>query len=272
MRIEIEHTTVYRYSGVTRHTAQYVRLTPHSNPSQRIEDWRINSPGQMTPWRDAFGNRCQTLVVERPDGDIPLSARGIVETTDTGGVVPHYDAGPPVNAFLRPTRLTRVDAAINEFAHSFRERMTADRIEGLHALMGALRECVAYRRGETDAMSTAAESFAAGAGVCQDHSHLFIACCRVLDVPARYVSGYLCDEGARELTHAASHAWAAAWINHLGWVSFDVSNGICGTERHVGVAIGLDYGDAAPVRGVRHGVPGHEELRVQVRVAAARDQ
>jgi transglutaminase-like putative cysteine protease len=268
MRIHIEHRTHYRYATELVHSAQYLRLTPYSNPSQRIINWRVDAPGQLTQWMDAFGNTCHTLVMERPATEIEIVAAGRIDTADAAGVLPERENDLPIEVFLRPTPLTRANARVRDFAEDFRARMDADRIKGLHALMGGVREKVDYKEGATHVATTAADVLAAGAGVCQDHAHVFIACCRALGVPARYVSGYLhAGDDTDEFT--ASHAWAAAWVSELGWVSFDVANTVCGTDRHVGVAVALDYAGAGPVRGVRHGGDELEDLSVSVRVSTA---
>jgi transglutaminase-like putative cysteine protease len=263
MRISIEHKTIYRYPGEVLHTAQYLHLTPRGNASQRVVDWHIQAPGRLTGWRDAYGNACHTLVEDRPIQEIVIIARGRVETTDMSGVLPPEDNDPPVEIFLRPTSLTRLNGAIRNFAEEYREGHSEDPVSGLHALMMGIREYVAFDTDVTHSQSTAAEAWARGAGVCQDHAHLFIACCRSLGVPARYVGGYLFD-GEQVNAYTAGHAWAAAWVEDLGWVSFDVANRICGTENHIGVAYGLDYNDVAPIRGVRTGGQGDEQMEVSV--------
>lgn len=268
MRLVIKHRTHYRYSGAVLHSAQYLHLTPTNNPSQRVLDWRIDAPGQLTPWRDAFGNLCHTLVVERPGAEIEVVASGRVDTFDVNGVLPDEDGALPVEVFLRPTPLTRADERLRAFAVTFAHAFARSRLDGLHALMTGIRERVDYRTGATHVHSTAAEVLAKGVGVCQDHAHVFIACCRALGIPARYVGGYLFD-GDGDGAVTAGHAWAAAWVDDLGWVSFDVANTVCGTERHVGVAVGLDYASVAPVRGVRRGGSEEEEMEVAVHVAAA---
>ncbi len=119
-----------------------------------------------------------------------------------------------------------------------------------------------YQSGITEVTSTAAHALELGRGVCQDHAHLFIACCRARGVPARYVSGYV-DPGHDE--EAASHAWADVWVEGEGWVSVDVTHRVFARERHCRLAIGRDYLSAAPVRGVRTG-GGDETLHVEVSV------
>jgi transglutaminase-like putative cysteine protease len=263
MRISIEHKTTYRYPGEVLHTAQYLHLTPRNNASQRVIDWRIQAPGQISSWEDAYGNACHTLVEDRPTAKIEIVAKGRVDTTDTSGILPPDDDDPPVEIFLRPTSLTRLNGAIRDFSREFEEGLGKDTVAGLHALMMGIRDNIAFETDTSDAQSTAAEAWVRGTGVCQDHAHLFIACCRALGVPARYVGGYLFD-GDQTAAFTAGHAWAAAWVEKLGWVSFDVANRICGTENHIGVAVGMDYNDVAPIRGVRSGGNSDEQMDVAV--------
>ena len=108
----------------------------------------------------------------------------------------------------------------------------------------------------------AAEALAQGRGVCQDHTHLFVSAARSLGIPARYVSGYLlADEAGHALRE--THAWAEAWVDGLGWIGFDATNGLCVTELYVRLCSGLDAHDAAPVRG---SVYGTTEIGIQADV------
>jgi transglutaminase-like putative cysteine protease len=134
----------------------------------------------------------------------------------------------------------------------------------LHALMKAINSEITFVVGETDATTTAAQAFSNKRGVCQDLAHIFITCARTLGVPARYAGGYFLRTDT--VAQDAGHAWAEAHIDGLGWIGFDPANGICITERHVRVAIGADYLDAAPIRGMRIGGAG-ETLAVSVDVS-----
>lgn len=265
MLIRIAHRTDYRYDHPVLGSVQYLRLTPRSGPGQTVNSWRVSCQGaDLTEWTDHFGNLCHTLVVKRPTSAIGITVGGEVRTYDTNGVLPPgLTALPPV-AYLRGRRYTEPDAAIRKLAAAHRATLRKDRVAGLHTLMIAIHEAVAYSEGDTHVHTTAAEALAEGKGVCQDHAHLFIACCRHLGVPARYVSGYL-GSGATAGTvqHSASHAWAEALVPDLGWVSFDPANAVSATELYVRVAVGFDYADASPIRGVRTG-GGEEALDVVV--------
>jgi transglutaminase-like putative cysteine protease len=133
-----------------------------------------------------------------------------------------------------------------------------------------VRGRIAYRPGTTHVGTTAAEALAGGAGVCQDHAHVFIAGARSLGVPARYVGGYLCLEENEE-EQQAGHAWVEAYDPARGWVGLDPANGVLPGERYVRTSVGLDYASAAPVRGVRRG-KGYETLQVGVQVARLAEQ
>jgi transglutaminase-like putative cysteine protease len=171
---------------------------------------------------------------------------------------------------MRSTELTAQDQALMDFTEAFRRQMANSRAAALESLMVAVREKVDYRPGVTHVKTSAAQAFARGAGVCQDHAHVFVSCCRQLSIPARYVSGYLAPKngpanGNDAETEMASHAWAEAWIEGAGWQGFDVANQVRAQGRHVRVAVGLDYLDACPVRGFHRGGSG-ESLGVEVHV------
>ena len=129
--------------------------------------------------------------------------------------------------------------------------------------MATIADRVAYTVGATNSGTTAEEALLQGTGVCQDHTHIFTAAARLLGFPARYVSGYLMMND--RLDQAATHAWAEAHVDDLGWVAFDVANGISADERYVRVATGRDYRDAMPVSGIRLG-QAEEQLAVHITV------
>jgi transglutaminase-like putative cysteine protease len=181
------------------------------------------------------------------------------------------DVGPQrPEIYTRSTELTAQDEALMRFAEGFRGQTKNNRAAAVESLMAAVREKVDYRPGVTQVTTPAAQAFARGAGVCQDHAHVFVSCCRQLNIPARYVSGYLAplnrlatSDGKRQ--EMASHAWAEAWIEGAGWQGFDVANQVRAYGRHVRVAVGLDYLDACPVRGFHRG-GSDESMGVEVQV------
>ncbi len=273
MRIQIHQETAYRYEAAANYSMQMLRLRPLDSGCQKVLSWRFTPPsfGTVTESRDAYGNVLQTLYIERLHSEITLTVHGEVETKDTGGVLEGtYEPFPPV-FFLRQTELSAPDDKIRALSEAARTVSDGTPLDLAHRLMDAVRDAVDYRIGETHAATTAAEALAHGYGVCQDHTHVFISAARHAGLPARYVSGYLWVEGDAE--YEASHAWAEAYIDGLGWVGFDVANRTCPTAAHVRVACGLDYLETAPIRGLRRG-GGEETMEVRLKVddAAAQQQ
>ncbi|MGC5700899.1 transglutaminase family protein [Pseudomonas sp. NFXW11] len=258
MNLSIRHDTTYSYADEVCTSIQFLRLTPQDSPRQRILDWYLELPRQVRAQRDPYGNILHVMTLDEPHGAIVLTAFGQVQIDGEREV--EGDSRSPL-PFLRSSPLSRADEALSAFArrHCGERR---DRV-ALIDLMQALAEHMPYSPGATGVGSTAAEAFAGAAGVCQDHTHAFLACARSLGIPARYVSGYLCTE---DQSHLASHAWAEAWLDD-GWYSFDVSNRLARPERHLKLAVGLDYLDACPVRGMRRG-GGAEQMQARVQVSS----
>lgn len=270
MRIQVRHETVYRYAEPASYAIQALRLKPRDSENQKVLNWKLQVPSiaSMTETRDVYGNVLQMLYVERPHDEIAISVTGEIETADRSGVVSTHEPFTP-RFYLRHTELTQADETIVDLAQSAQSASDRSALDIAHRLMDVVRDALDYRIGKTDATTTAAEALAQGSGVCQDHAHVFIAAARSLGIPARYVSGYLWIDTNQE--HEAGHAWAEAHIDGLGWVGFDVANRICPTAAYVRVASGLDYLEAAPVRGLRRG-GGQETLEVRLKIGESAAQ
>jgi transglutaminase-like putative cysteine protease len=258
MKIEITHETRYQYAEPVIDFFQTIRLTPQSYAGQTVIDWRIDVDldAKIREGRDALGN-----IVHFIEGlhvnPVTVTAKGLVETKDTAGTVQGTNELFSPNYFLSTTDLTTCDDAMYSYAMEARGNRSA--LEILHQLNARLYEYILYDTTATSVTTTASQCFEMRRGVNQDYTHVFIAMCRALDIPARYVSGYY----AAQPTMESANAWAEAWVPDLGWVAFDTINGICTTERHVRVAVGLDYNEAAPFVGRRRG-GGAESLSVSV--------
>lgn len=262
MRLKITHRTEYSYDRPVSYALQRLRLTPRSGPCQTVRSWDLEISGAQEEVRftDHFANDTRLVTVAGDPRSIVIEAAGEVETHDTGGVAGAHRGFAPLWLFRRETELTKASAGIEALTANLN---AGSDLERLHALMGAVADCVAYTPGSTSTVTTAEDALALGTGVCQDHAHVFIAAARKLAFPARYVSGYLMMDSDDQ--RSASHAWAEAHVDSLGWVAFDTSNGISPDGRYVRLATGLDYRDAAPVSGIRLGM-AKEDLAVHVTV------
>lgn len=264
MRLEVKHSTRYLYDAPVDYGLQQVRLTPKERTGQKILHWTITVEGgrKELHFTDHHANRVDLISIEPGSEQLLLNIEGEVETSDTAGVIGQQRGYTALWMFRRPTLLTapgpKVQALVDELESDFE-----DDIARAHALSALIVAHVPYASGMTDAGTDAEQALVRGAGVCQDHAHIFITAMRLLGHPARYVSGYLMMND--RVRQDATHAWAEAWIDGLGWVGFDVSNGYSPDERYIRVATGLDYKDAAPISGMRYGTTD-ERMQVQLQV------
>ena len=264
MRLHVSHLTKYEYDKPVHYALQQVRLTPKSQAPQTVLSWDITVEGgrKQLEFTDQHNNLVTLISLHEEQSEISIQCQGEVETSGQSGIAGQQYGDAPLWYFKRPTTLTRPGEQIHELVKSLAEHARDD-LTRLHALSGLVAKALSYEKGRTNPQTTAEDALRAGYGVCQDHTHVFLSAARLLGLPARYVSGYLMMDDRVE--QDASHAWAEAWVENLGWTGFDVSNGVLPDERYVRVATGLDYRDAAPVSGIRIG-DAKESMTVTVRV------
>lgn len=276
MLLRIEHETVLSYdSPVFEHVFE-LRMAPVSDDDQTSLGYRLRvSPlVPSTPYRDGNGNRVELITVLSPCQKITVRATSFVRThrrpaSERIAEVRVVDAG-----FDQPGALDALDYL------GFTSLV--DRgpwLDGLVAELGSsgdwpleafvgkvtalIKSRVKYEKSRTEAGTPASEALKLGAGVCQDFSHLFIAVCRRIGIPCRYVSGYINQPGEIE-----SHAWVQVWAGAAqGWVDYDPTHSCLVGDDHVVVAIGRDYVDVPPNRGAWRG-DAKESIHVGVRVQA----
>lgn len=263
MRLKISHTTRYHFDQPVTNGLQQLRNTPKPHAGQKILSWttRIQGGKSELTYEDQNNNTVNLISFEKGVTEVVVVSDGEVEIGDSNGVVGRHRGPAPLWLYRRTTPMTKVGPGVRALARSVEGESELARA---HALMAAISEAVTYEIGVSESGWSAEDTLTEGRGVCQDMTHVFIACARHLGLAARYVSGYLMldDRVAQE----AMHAWAEAHIPGLGWVGFDPSNCISPDERYVRVATGLDYDEAAPVRGTRVGGEA-ESLAVAIEVA-----
>jgi transglutaminase-like putative cysteine protease len=262
MRLRIQHRTAYHYAAPASYSIQLLRLTPQRGCGQSTISWRIEAPGRCVEQVDAFGNVSHLLTLDGAHGAVVVNAGGTVETNDAGDGRVHEPGPLPPLAYVAATRLTSANGALRQLAALAFRGAGAD-AAGLLRLMELVTSQVKYRPGSTQVSDTASEVVVRGEGVCQDQAHVAIAACRAAGIPARYVSGHILSPDA----HATSHAWVDVWLAQAGcWLSGDVTNRQLAGPRLCRLAVGRDYLDAAPVRGMRRG-GGREQRDVKVVVS-----
>lgn len=264
MILHINHSTTYRYDAPVQYGLQQLRLTPKERDGQHVLRWDIDIEGgkKELSFSDHNANIVNLVSLTPGSEEIVIRCSGEVEVSGNAGVIGQHRGFMALDLFRQSTPLTQPGEKLRALVAELGTDFESD-IDRGHALSALIIKHMPYEFGRTNAETTAEEAVEIGAGVCQDHAHVFLAAMRLLGHPARYVSGYLMMNDREH--QDATHAWAEAHMEGLGWVGFDVSNGYSPDERYVRVATGLDYTDASPVSGMRYG-PSDETMTVQLQV------
>jgi len=262
VNLSVRHRTTFTYSDEVADTAMEMRLRPRDDARQRRLSYelRVEPRAAVRSYLDVFGNAVETYNHRAPHRRIVVEARSVVETRPgpAGGAEP---TGAERFRLLRHEGPVVDVPWVRESAARFAGRPPEPSL--LADLTVLIHRSFVYEPNVTGVSSTVADLIDLGRGVCQDFAHVWIAVCRALGVPARYVSGYLFTGDARQ--PQASHAWAEAWLPDHGWLAHDPTNPDGVDEAYVRVALGRDYRDVPPTRGVFRGAAS-ETLEVDVRV------
>ena len=267
MKLEIVHSTHYQYTGPIAESVMEVRLRPMDGAGQRCLAFAldIGSGIKARSYVDGYGNHVHYFNQVRPHTRLSITSRSTVET----GLPPDEATGEElVHDFLRFRSPVKDIQGVRELAreHSIADPGSADSIEAaLDSLTLAISRDFEYNRTVTNVYSVVDDVLELRAGVCQDFAHLFIAVARSMGVPARYASGYIHFADEKGAT-TASHAWGEAWVPGKGWIGYDATRPVRTSEHHVRLAVGRDYSDAAPTRGIYVGsANGSMQVRVRIR-------
>jgi transglutaminase-like putative cysteine protease len=286
MLLEVRHLTQYQYDRPVRESVMELWMQPRQGHSQRLVSFELelDPAAQLLSYADTFGNAVYHFDVPQPHERLSITARAAVET----------QAGPPLPEgldmgewdrlrgefvrgenfdFLRQSGFTIETGALRAFVaeHDIDLYRTRDPLTAISLLSERIYSAFAYEAGVTDVESSIDLALTTRRGVCQDFSHIMIAICRSWGIPARYVSGYLfTDRQAGDRSDPdATHAWVEAFLPSTRWIGFDPTNNVRAGERHIAAAIGRDYADVPPSRGVFKG-EAESELSVGVTVRRAR--
>jgi transglutaminase-like putative cysteine protease len=287
VRFRIRHVTHYLYEEPVSLCHSLAHLKPRQQAGQRI----LSAQVRVDPWpavsrehTDFFGNRVSYFSIQQSHEALEVTAASEVEVDPPP--LPDFAASPPwervvealredrdevgsaVRIFTLPSAYATQEPAALEFARaSFPcERPVLDAVADL---MGCIFRDFEYDPHFTSVATPLSEVIEHRKGVCQDFAHLAIACLRGLGLAARYVSGYLetlPPPGKPKLRGAdASHAWFSVFVPGIGWIDFDPTNDKVPREQHITTAVGRDFQDVTPLRGVFYG-GGEHELEVAVDV------
>lgn len=286
MLLEVRHVTQYHYEKTVRESVMEIWMQPQKGAHQRLVSFELelDPPAQLFSYADAFGNAVYHFDVPQPHDRLSIIARSAVETQPPAPLPEALDIGEWDRLrsdflrgehfdFLHPHGFAKDSPALKAFVaeKGLDELRARDPLTALRILSETIYQSFGYEPGVTDAESHIDVALAARSGVCQDFAHIMIAICRSWGVPARYVSGYLfTDRQAGDRSDPdATHAWVEVFLPSTRWIGFDPTNNVMAGERHVAAAVGRDYSDVPPSRGVYKG-NSDSQLAVGVSVRRAR--
>jgi len=284
MLYHVRHLTRYQYTAPVAEGVTEVRMHPLTTAQQQCISYQlqVRPAARIYDYVDALGNTVhhftqpgvhQALSITALS-DVQVHARGILPDAlpmDAWQAIDEVAAAGDEWEMLEPGEFTTRTARLDELAHELDVTRRRDPLSLLYELNSALNHTFAYDAKSTKVDSPIDEALLHRRGVCQDLTHIMLALVRnYLQIPCRYVSGYLYHRRDDRSADGATHAWLQARLPDLGWVGFDPTNNLLQGERHIEVALGRDYSDVPPTRGVYKGNAG-SDLTVGVRIRTAQE-
>ena len=279
MKHHIIHDTVFHYDALVTESIMEVRLRPRDDEQQRCQQFNLS----ITPktvvheFIDSLGNHIHHFDVPAPHQSLLVRAESVVEVwvpnprpsalaLDSWQELDYLRTTAFLDMLLSSTYAV-ASTHLLAFMQQYQFTREHDPLTTIDRIAHTLYETIAYTPQSTSVDSPIDVVLEQRKGVCQDIAHVMIAVCRQLGIPARYVSGYLYhrrDDNDRSQADA-THAWVEVWVPTIGWIGIDPTNNIWTSERHIRMAIGRDYADVPPTRGVYRG-NASERLEVAVTV------
>jgi transglutaminase-like putative cysteine protease len=272
MLLRIQHETKLSYSEPVSETVFDVRMAPPSDEDQTNLDYRLRilPSAPVTVYRDGFGNRVDLFNIITPYSELIIRATSIVRTHRASAPESRleevtWEALPPAQTaiesleYLQSSPLVNPCPELEQFIAGLKKPEGALRAV-IDQLIAAVSGTLGYEKKVTTARTPVGEALRLGRGVCQDFAHLFLAASRGIGLPARYVSGYIHEPG-----EMATHAWCQVWTGKSGWLDVDPTRGAFAGDDYIKIAVGRDYSDVPPNRGVWKG-QAEETIAVSVKV------
>ncbi|WP_322494898.1 transglutaminase family protein [Chloroflexus sp.] len=280
MYYSILHKTRFRYSAPVTESQTEVRMCPRNEGTQRLIEFRLTTApfARINHYHDWLGNEVYHFDVTAAHRQLLIIAETIVQLTPPPPLPDRLDSTAWLDLdklaahgdfwdFLMPSHFIQTTPALLDLAREMGAERRSDPLTLLRELNHSIAQTFAYAPQTTRVDSPIDEALLARKGVCQDFAHIMIALVRRIGIPCRYVSGYLFHriEDHDRSEEDATHAWVEAYLPELGWVGFDPTNDLIAGERHIRVAVGRDYADVPPTRGIYRG-QATSQLEVGVKV------
>jgi transglutaminase-like putative cysteine protease len=273
----IKHITRYIYTSAVIDSANQIMLFPLNDAQQEVKKHKIIITHQPSVeiFTDYFGNQVGVFSVIRPHTELTIESTIDIVTeevklpsddTDAGLQWENLNAAPEQAPFLDFLALEKFNTSSEVLAAAssmIKESSTPFEVSKL--LSSFVYNNFEYKKGITNVETKVDEIWKIKAGVCQDFAHILLVMLRIIGIPARYVSGYICPKNRELRGEGATHAWVEAYIPFYGWIGLDPTNDCIVSDRHVRLAIGRSFSDCTPVKGTYKGSSEHT-LEVSVTI------
>lgn len=281
MFYSIRHITRFVYTPSVAESMTEVRMQPRAEGAQRCLKFDLHTlpRARILGYRDHLGNIVHHFDIPGKHSQLKITAESTVEMAPPPSLPESLSTGAwealdVINEsgvywdYLTPSEYAIKTELLAELSRELKVERRGDPLSLLREINAAIYECFDYAPQSTSVDSPIDDALRLRVGVCQDFAHIMIALARELRIPCRYVSGYLFHGGNGHDRSApgATHAWVETYLPELGWVGFDPTNNLIAGERHIRTAIGRDYADVPPTRGVFKGL-AQSELSVGVQVS-----
>lgn len=274
---KIYHTTTYEYDRLVKESVNQIRIFPFQSSDQEVlqHDLIITTDPEIHTFNDYWNNKVGVFNLLAPHKELVVESRLLVRTTPTTQLLINFHTG-----FDSLETETSNDLKMLELMHPEKVEASEDlkaiiqsipkNANSVAATVEAYCEYIykyfKYVKGITNVETTIDEILSHRSGVCQDFVHLMLQLLRMIKIPCRYVSGYICPNKNGMRGEGATHAWVEAWIPGYGWAGIDPTNNVWVTNKHVKLAVGRNFNDCSPVKGSFKG-PAKQKLSVYVSVS-----
>jgi len=267
MYYSIRHVTHFRYGAGVYESVMEARMQPRSESTQRCYSFKlaVQPRARIYLYRDSLANTVHYFDIPEIHRELAITGEALVDL-DPVPIPDRLDEGDwklldpdliPPDAFemLLPSHFARSSPLLEGLAATIGAQRRGDPLSLLKELNQSIYGAFEYKAKTTRVNSPIEDALTSHQGVCQDFAHIFITILRGMKIPARYVSGYLYHgrEDRDRSSDGATHAWVEAWLPGPGWIGFDPTNNLLATDRHIRTAVGRDYADVPPTRGVFKG-------------------
>ena len=265
VRYNIKHVSSYQYENPAQRCVMWLCLEPRTDFDQTLRSFKATTEpaSSLSAETDPFGNTKHVITLNLQHAALEIVTDSQVETVARGQPPLRigYDGWDEIESwadsfehwdFTHESAMTGYSPALQSFVEKHDIKRGADPLESLFGLSEVLFRKLVYQSGITNVSSTVDHIIETGKGVCQDYAHLMIAIARSWGIPSRYVSGYMHVTGLadEQVPETQTHAWVECLLPGLGWIGFDPTNHTLADERHIRIAVGRDYLDVSPTRGV----------------------